>query len=133
MKYKNEWLNWKKWEKDNLGEKVFPVSPFFLSLYLIDKFQSCSSPSPIEAAVYGVKWAHDVAGVPSPTENTLVRQVLEAAKRLLGKPAQGKQTVSLGVITKVVEKFNTPLASFSDLRPCFLFFLAFAGIMRSHE
>ena len=133
VKYKNAWLNWKKWEKDNLGVNVFPVSPFFLSLHLIDKFQSCNSPSPIEAAVYGVKWAHDIAGVPSPIESTLVRQLLEVAKRLLGKPAQGKQAVSFDVITKVVEKFNTPLASLSDLRTCFIFVLAFAGIMRSHE
>ena len=133
VKYKNAWLNWTKWEKDNLGVNVFPVSPFFLSLYLIDKFQSCNLPSPIEAAVYGVKWAHDIAGVPSPIESTLVRQVLEAAKRLLGKPAQGKQAVSFDVITKVVEKFNTPLASLSDLRTCFIFVLAFAVIMRSHE
>ena len=77
--------------------------------------------------------AHDIAGVPSPIESTFVRQVLEAAKRLLGKPAQGKQAVSFDVITKVVEKFNTPLASLSDLRTCFIFVLAFAGIMRSHE
>ena len=119
--------------KDNLGVNVFPVSPFFLLLYLIDKFQSCNSPSPIEAAVYGVKWAHDIVGVPSPIESTLVRQVLEAAKRLLGKPVQGKQAVSFDVITKVVEKFNTPLASLSDLRTCFIFVLAFAGIMRSHK
>ena len=69
----------------------------------------------------------------SPIESTLVRQVLEAAKRLLGKPAQGKQAVSFDVITKVVGKFNTPLASLSDLRTCFIFVLAFAGIMRSHE
>ena len=73
---------------------VLPVSPFLLSLYLIDKFQSCYSPSPIEAAVYGVKWAHDIPGVPSPIENTLVRQVLEAAKRLQCKPEQGEQALS---------------------------------------
>ena len=131
VKYKNAWLNWKKWEKDNLGVNVFPVSPYFLSLYLIDKFQSCNSPFPIEAAVYGVKWAHDIAGVPSPVESTLVRQVLEAAKRLLDKPAQGKQDVSFDVITKVIEKFNTPLASLSDSRTCFIFVIAFAGMMRS--
>ena len=133
VKYKNAWLNWKKWEKDNLGVNVFPVSPYFLSLYLIDKFQSCNSPFPMEAAVYGVKSAHVIAGVPSPVESTLVRQVLEAAKRLLDKPVQGKQALSFDVITKVVEKFNTPLASLSDLRTCFIFVIAFAGMMRSHE
>ena len=55
-----------------------------------NKFQSCNSPSPIEAAVYGVKWAHNIARVPSPIESTLLRQVQEVAKRLLGEPVQGK-------------------------------------------
>jgi len=34
VKYKNAWLNQKKWGKDNLGVNAFPVLPFFLSLYL---------------------------------------------------------------------------------------------------
>ena len=85
VKYEKAWLNWKEWGKHNLGVNVFPVSSFFPSLYLIDIFQSCNLPSPIEAAVSGVKWAHDIAGVPSPIESTLARQVLEAAKRLLAR------------------------------------------------
>ena len=133
VKYKKAWLTWKKWEKDNLLVNAFPVSSLFLSLYFINKFQSCNSSSPIEVALYGVKWAHDIAGVPSPIESTSFRQVLEAAKPLLGKPAQGKQAVNFDIITKVLENFNTPLASLSDLRNCFIFVIAFAGIMRSHE
>ena len=34
VKYKNAWLNWKKWEKDNVGYNQFPVSPFLFCLYL---------------------------------------------------------------------------------------------------
>ena len=86
VKYKNAWLNWKKWEKDNLGFNQFPVSPFLFCLYLREKVESCNSPAPIESAVYAVRWVHEIAGISSPTESSLVKQVLEASKRLLGKP-----------------------------------------------
>ena len=86
VKYKNAWLSWKKW--DNVGFNQFPVFPFLFCLYLREKVESCKSPAPIEAAVYGVRWTHDLAGVSSPTDSSMVKQMLEADKRLLGKPIQ---------------------------------------------
>ena len=84
--------NWKKWENDNLGFSQFPVSPFLSCLYLREKVGTRYSPAPFEAAVYAVRWAHEIAGVSSSTECSLVKQVIEASKRLLGKPVQGKQS-----------------------------------------
>ena len=84
-------------------------------LYLREKVESCNSPAPIEAAFYAVRWAHEITGASSPTECSLVKQVLEASKRLLGKPVQGKQSVDVDLVTKVAEKFNTPQASTSNL------------------
>ena len=57
--------------------------------------QLCNSPAPIEATVCAVRWAHEIAGINSPTECSLVKQVLEASKRVLGKPAKGKQSVNI--------------------------------------
>ena len=133
VKYKNAWLSWKKWEKAIMGSNCFPVSPFLLCLYLRDKVESCKSVAPIEAAFYGVRWAHEIAGVSSPTEHTTVKQVLEASKRVLGKPVGGKQSLEVDIITKVAEKFNTAHASLCYLRTCFIFIIAFAGLMRCDE
>ena len=115
VKYKNAWLIWKKWEKDNEGYNQFPVSLFLFCLYLREKVESCNSPAPIEAAFYAVRWAHEIAGASSPTECSLVKQVFEASKRLLGKPVQGKQSVDVHLVTKVAEKFNIPQASILTL------------------
>lgn len=133
VKYKNAWLCWKKWEKDNVGVNSFPVSPFLFCLYLRDKFESCQSPSPIEAAVYGVKWAHNMAGIDSPTDHIMVKQLVEASKRLLGKPVKGKQPLELEIIKKVADKLNVPNASFYNLRSCFIFCVGFACLMRCDE
>jgi len=102
-------------------------------LYLREKIESCNSPAPIEFAVYAVRWAHEIAGISSPTESSLVKQVLEASERLLGKPVQGKQSLDLDVITKVAEKLNTPQASLFNMRTCFIFIISFAGLMRCDE
>ena len=51
----------------------------------------------------------------------------------MGKPVQGKQSVDVDLVTKVAEKFNTPQASISNLRTCFIFIIAFAGLMLSDE
>ena len=93
----------------------------------------CHSPSPIESAIYGIRWAHPMSGVPSPTEHIMVQQVVESCKRLLGKPVVGKESLNVDILVKVVEKFNSSFASLSNLRICFIFVLAFAGLMRCNE
>ena len=74
VKYKNAWLIWKKWEKDNEGYNQFPISLFLFCLYLREKVESWNSPAPIEAAFYAVRCAHEIAGASSPTECSLVKQ-----------------------------------------------------------
>ena len=74
----------------------FSFSVLYISLREVE---TCNSPAPIEAAVYAVRWAHEIVGVNSPTEYSLVKHVFEASKRVLCKPVQGVQ---------VAEKFNTP-------------------------
>ena len=63
----------------------------------------------------------------------LVKQVLEASKRVLGKPVKGKQSVDVDLVTKVAEKFNTPHASLLNLTTCFIFIKAFVGLMRCNK
>ena len=111
---------YKIWQKDNVGYNQCPVSPFLFCLCLREKVETCNSPTPIEAAVYTVRWAHEIVGANSPTEYSLVKQVLEASKPLLSKPVQGKQSVDDDLVTKVAEKFDTSKASLSNLRTCFI-------------
>jgi len=133
VKYNRAWLSWKKWEKENTGVNTFPVSPFIFCLYLRDKLDSCRSPAPIETAIYGVRWAHNMAGVQSPTDNIMVKQFLEASKRLLGKPVRAKKPLELHVITKIGQKFNVPGAPLASLRICYIFFIGFSGLLRCDE
>ena len=64
---------YKIWEKDNVAYNQCPVSPFLFCLYLREKVEACNSPTPIEAAVYAVRWAHEIVGANSPTECSFLK------------------------------------------------------------
>ena len=60
------------------------MSPIHVALYLQHVLESTRSSSSIDTAFYTIKWAHEMAGTVSPTDNQLVSRVREAAKRILG-------------------------------------------------
>ena len=62
----------------------FPARPLHVALYLQHLIVSTKSHSSVDSAFYAIKWAHENAGLESPTDNPLVVKVREAAKRILG-------------------------------------------------
>ena len=46
---------------------------------------------------------------------------------------KGKQSVNVDSVTKVAQKFNTPQASLFNQRTCFIFIIAFAGLMHCNK
>lgn len=68
-KYRSAWTGWKRWASRFPCIDVSPAKPFHVALYLKDLVYSASSVAPITSAVYGIRWAHQVAGEPSPTDH----------------------------------------------------------------
>ena len=85
--YHRAFRKWKEFAVCKLNESSFPADPFHVALYLQHLIEQAQSPSMIDSAFYGIKWAHDMAGVPSPTDNSVVEIVRSAAKRILGTAA----------------------------------------------
>lgn len=69
----------------------------------------------------------------SPTEHLLVKQVVEAAKRLYSKPRSPRNPVNVETLSQIVSAYGGPQASLSDLRICFIFLVGFAGFLRCDE
>ena len=62
-----------------------PARPLCIAMYLLEltkgalqKNTSCSS---IDSALYGIPWAHKMAGLESPTEHPTVIAAAEGARR----------------------------------------------------
>jgi len=82
--------------------------------------------------MYGIQWAHNLVGIPSPTDSPIIHNVSRAAKRLIGTPLINKKELILpDMIKTLVEASN--LDSSLNLRNVSIFLLAFAGFFRIEE
>ena len=102
------------------------VSLFFLSL--IQESASCST---IDEVHYGLKWVHDLAGLPDPCNSSLVLPLIESAKRLLSIPVKKKEPVTPEAIQLLFAKYGSSSASLSDLRVLTLCVLGYAGFIEA--
>nr|XP_034325044.1 uncharacterized protein LOC117689158 [Crassostrea gigas] len=96
-KYCNSFLRFKKWAKEQGIEEseLFPSKPLHVSIYLACLVQRANSPSPIVDAFYGIKWAHDLVGFNSTTDNQFVKNIMEGGKRIVAKPVQKKEPITV--------------------------------------
>ena len=72
---------------------AIPAQPVHVALYLTSLLNNGSSFHPVCNAVYRIKWAHEINGLPDPTTNTFVSSVLEASKRIAVKHNEKKEYV----------------------------------------
>ena len=94
---------------------------------MLESTKSCSS---VDSAFYAIKWAHEIAGMASPTDNQVVSRVREAAKRILGagRPNR-KEPLSTDVLKDIVEGADRS----NILQNVCLYVLAYAGFSSSEE
>ena len=112
-----------------LSANGFPADPFHVVLYLQHLIEQSQSPSVIDSAFYGIKWAHDMAGPPSPTDNSVVQAVRSASKRVLGTATvTRKEPISSDLIHTIVSQAN--LDNQVDLRNVAMYVLCFTGFFR---
>ena len=84
----------KVWASDH-SLKVLPAAEQHAALYLQHVAETLSSRAVVEEAVYTLAWAHDLAGVASPTTRILVQTTLQGLRRMLAKPVQNKEPVTI--------------------------------------
>ena len=111
-----------------LNISILPAKPVHVTIYLQHVLESTNSSSSVDTAFYAIKWAYEIVGVASPTDNQVVSRVREAAKRIpgVGRPNR-KEPLSVEVLKEIVEGADLsnvpqlrnvcyPMRVFSDLR-----------------
>ena len=112
--------------------QVFPAKAEHVALYLQHVLDTTQSHSAVDSAIYGTQWAHNLAGIPSPTVSPIVHSISRATKRLIGtRLVNKKEPISPDLITKLVESPN--LDSLLELRNVRIFLLTFARFFRIEE
>ena len=104
-----------------------------VAIYLEFLLQSSSSYSAAEAALYGIRWAHNLYGFSDPCDSNLVKGILESAKRSLSRPVVKKEPVTPEMIVKICQKVASVPAGLSELRTAAICVTAHAGFLRFNE
>ena len=82
--YRRAFTRWKNFASCVDEIQVFPARTEHVALYLQHLLDTTHSPSAVDPAIYGIQWAHNLAGIPSPTDSPIIHDVSGAAKRLIG-------------------------------------------------
>ena len=104
-----------------------------VATYLEFLLPSNSSYSALEAAVYDIRWAHDLFGLSNPCDSNLVKGILESAKRNLSRPIVKIEPVAPDMVLSICQKFASANANLSDLRTAAICVTAFAGFLRFND
>ena len=132
--YYYSFLRWKRWAliHDLPISDVLPAKALPVAIYLASLCNECNSSSPIIQAFYGINWAHSTVGVESPTDTTLVKNVLEGAKRRLAKPVNKKEPLDVDTLHKIFNSLYQHRNIYNQRTIC-AFLIAFAGFLRVSE
>lgn len=132
-RYSRAFEKFRVWAASYKEISVLPTNFLHVATYLEFLLQSNSSYSALEAAVYGIRWAHDLFGLSNPCDSNLVKGILESAKRSLSRPIVKKEPVTPDMVFSICQKFASANANLSDLRTAAICVTAFAGFLRFNE
>ena len=130
-KYLGAFRRWKTWASSHSLD-VLPAAEQHVALYLQQVAETSSSRAATEEAVYALAWAHDLAGIASPTTGILVQTTLQGLRRLLAKPVLKKEPITIEMLRAMVDDVtkNETLANVRLTAACLL---AFSGFLRFNE
>ena len=137
LKYKSGWLRWREWALSKFGVPVIPAKPLHIALFISELAKRSSEDnigiSSIESAVYAITWGRAMAGIEAcPVSHPLVKLALGGAKRMLARPVQPEEPLSVRTVQVIATHFASS-ASLSDLRFLFILLVGFAGFFRIDE
>ena len=87
----------------------------------------------IDSAVYSIRWGHKKALVENPTEHLIVQSIVNASKRILGRPVKLKELLSIDSVQSIASFYLASVPSPAELRFLFVLLVAHAGLLRTDE
>ena len=67
QKYRSGWLKWRQWAAPKTGVPIISAKPLHVALFISEltviSVSNNTGTSSIESVLYGIKWAHSLAGI----------------------------------------------------------------------
>ena len=130
-KYSSYFKRWEDFCKGK-GFSPMPASPVQFALYLTSLLDASCSFSVLSSAKYAVKYVHELNGLPDPTNNPFVVNLVESSKRVAKKPVRKKEPITVDHLHVLCDTYkdSTDLVVIRDLA---MILLAFAAFLRFDE
>lgn len=120
--YLRAYKSWKTWAEQH-SASYLPADSVVFTLYFVSLIQQSRSVSLVNTAVYGVSWVHKKSGYREPSEYRMVKQAVEAARRILTRPRKRKEPLSADLVRRVVSRQEK--GSVADIQLAALFSLVY--------
>ena len=124
---------WKSFasSKDEM-QVFFSARTEHVVLYLQHVLDIANSHSAVDSAIYGIQWAYNLVGFPSPTDSPIIHSISRVVKKLIGTRLVNKmEPISPEMIRKLVE--DSDVDNLLELMNVCIFLLAFAGFFRIEQ
>ena len=100
-KYSACWKKWLLWANSESNVPSFPVQPYHLCLYISHLSNVSGAKSSADSLIASVKWAHSLAGIPSPTDDPMVKTAAQGYNRLHASPVCRKEPITPDILFKL--------------------------------
>ncbi|KAK3086232.1 hypothetical protein FSP39_015566 [Pinctada imbricata] len=131
LSYHNYFKRWKTFI-ERKGGKSLPAQPIQVALYLTFLLDSGSSFHVVNSVVYAIKWVHSINGLADPTENSYVKSLQDAAKRIATPVAVKKDPVTPEMLTELC-KFYSDCNDLLIVRDIAMILISFSAFLRYDE
>ena len=128
--YRSDWADFLEF-CDEHGRRALPADPETVSLYYAGLARAGARASTIQRRQAAVKKAHQLAGVPSPTDDVRPRSVMAGIRRELGVRPVQKAPLMTDLVKQLLEKIPDDTAA--GLRDRALILLGFSSGRRRSE
>lgn len=117
---------------DFKGLSYNPAQSIHVAMYLSHLIDMGKSDSVITSAFYAIKWLHDINGHMDPTDSSIVKNMLECAKRCNSKPICKKDIISSEHLINLCGIYAHSVDVIT-LRDLCMILLCYAGFLRYNE
>ena len=93
--HRRVFTRWKNYASSVDEIHAFSAKTEHVALYLQHLLDTTHSHCAVDSAIYGIQWAQNLAGLPSPTDSAIIHNVSSTAKRLIGARLINKKEPNL--------------------------------------
>ena len=99
--YISAYRQYEKWASGIEELSVYPANDLAVTIYVLSLVQKGKKINSIQQFLFAAAWLHSIGGYDNPTNSTMVKMVLEGAKRVAKNTVTRKEPINTRIIKKI--------------------------------